>query len=118
MDKEAILKHTTSYEESLINHLQDPELAQAYLETALESCEQDGDTEALLLPMRHVVEVQGGIDELAKRTKISSEHLYDIFSSKHNLCLDDWLKIISGLGFRVRLEQQKSHSGHTLDYKR
>ena len=114
MNKEAILKHTTSYEESLIKYLQDPELAQAYLETALESYEQDGNTEALLLSMRHVVEVQGGIDELAKRTKISSEHLYDILSNKHNLGLDDWLKIISGLGFRVRLEQQKTPVKHTL----
>ena len=117
MNKEAILKHTTSYEESLIKYLQDPELARTYLETALESYRQDGDTEALLLSIRHVIEVQGGIGELAKRTKISSEHLYGILSSKHDLTLDNWLNIISGLGFGVRLERQKAPAEHTLVHK-
>lgn len=117
MNKEAILKHTTSYEENLIKHLQDPELAQAYLETALESYEQDGDTEALLLAMRDVAEAQGGIGELAKRTTISREHLYDILASKHNPRLDNWLSIISALGFRVRLESQEKSAKHALAHK-
>ena len=117
MNKEAILKHTTSYEENLIKHLQDPELAQAYLETAFESYEQDGDTDALLLAMRDVAEARGGIGELAKRTTISREHLYDILASKHNPRLDNWLSIISGLGFRVRLERQEKNAEHTLAHK-
>jgi len=117
MNKEAILKHTTSYEENLIKHLQDPELAQAYLETAFESYEQDGDTDALLLAMRDVAEAQGGIGELAKRTRISREHLYDILASKHNPRLDNWLDILSALGFRVRLERQKTPTEHTLVHK-
>jgi probable addiction module antidote protein len=109
MNKEAILKYTKSYEEGLIEHLQeDPELAQMYLEAAFESYEQDEDTDALLLAMRHVAEAKGGIGKLAKKTKISREHLYDILSSKHKPELDNWLSIISGLGFRVRLEQKKT----------
>jgi probable addiction module antidote protein len=117
MNKEAILKHTTSYEENLIKHLRDPELAQAYLEAAFESYEQEGDTNALLLAMRDVAEAQGGIGELAKRTTISREHLYDILASKHNPGLDNWLSILSALGFRVRLEPQKKHAEHALAYK-
>jgi len=107
MNKEAILKHTTSYEEELIEDLRDPEEAQAYLEAAFEAYEKDGDTEALLLAMRDVAEAQGGIGELAKRTSISRQHLYDILASKHNPRLDNWLSILSALGFRVRLERQK-----------
>ena len=105
MNKEAILKHTTSYEESLFERLQDPELARAYLEAAFEAYEKDRDTECLLLAMRDVAEAQGGIGELAKRTSISRQHLYEILASKHNPRLDNWLSILSGLGFRVRLEQ-------------
>jgi hypothetical protein len=56
MNKETILKNTTSYEENLIKHLQDPELAQAYLETALESYQEDKDIEVLLLAMKHVAD--------------------------------------------------------------
>ncbi len=117
MNKEAVLKHTKSYEENLLRHLQDNELAQAYLEVALESYEQDGYTEALLLAMRHVAEAQGGIGELAKRTMISREHLYDILAGKHTPRLDNWLDILSALGFRVRLELQKKPAKHTLAHK-
>ena len=107
MNKEALLKHTTSYEEELIEDLKDPEEAMAYLETAFESYESDGDTEALLLAMRDVAEAQGGIGELAKRTAVSREHLYEILAGKYNPRLDNWLNILSGLGFRVRLELHK-----------
>ena len=105
MNKEAILKHTTSYEANLIERLKDAELAQAYLETAFDSYEKDGDTEALLLAMRDVAEAQGGIGQLDKRTSISRQHLYEILASKHNPRLDNWLSVLSGLGFRVRLER-------------
>ena len=62
MNKEAILNHTTSYEDNLLKRLKDPELAQAYLEAAVESYEKEGNTEALLLAMRDVAEAQGGIN--------------------------------------------------------
>ncbi len=106
MNREVILKHTTDYEDNLLNRLRDSELAQSYLETAFESYEKDRDTQALLLAMRDVAEAQGGIGQLAKRTAISRQHLYEILASKHNPRLDNWLSIISGLGFRVRLERQ------------
>ena len=117
MNKEAILKHTKSYEENLLKRLQDQELAQAYLEAAFESYEQDGETEVLLLAMRHVAEAQGGIGELAKRITVSREHLYDILSSKHTPRLDNWLEILSALGFRVRLERQEKSAEHALAHK-
>ena len=113
MNKEAILKHTASYEDNLLERLKDPELAQAYLEAAVESYEKEGNTEALLLAMRDVAEAQGGIGQLAKRTAISRQHLYDILASKHNPSLNNWLNILSGLGFRVRLERQDVIAEHT-----
>lgn len=117
MDKEAILKNTASYEECLIKHLQDIELSRLYLETAIESYRQDGDTKALLLSLRHTIEAQCGIDELAKRTEISREYLCDILSDRHDLRLRDWLKIISGLGFRICLERKEKSAEHALAHK-
>ena len=110
MNKETALKHTTSYEDSLIERLKDSELAQAYLEAAFDSYEKDGGTEALLLAMRDVAEAQGGIGQLAKRTAISRQHLYEILASKHNPRLDNWLSVLSGLGFRIRLERVATDS--------
>ena len=89
MDEEAVLEHTASYEANLLERLKDPELAQAYLEAAVESYEEDRNTESLLLAMRDVAEAQGGIGELAKRTAISRQHLYEILASKHNPRLDN-----------------------------
>ncbi len=108
MNREFILKNTTSFKENLLKRLQDPEFAQYYLEATLEDYEEDGDTESLLLAMRDVAQAQGGIGKLAKRTGISRQHLYDVLASKHNPRLDNLLEILSGLGFRIRLERQET----------
>ena len=104
MNREAVLKHTTSFKENLLEALADPKEAQAYLEAALAAYEADNNTDALLLAMRDVAQAQGGIGQLAKRVGISREHLYNVLASKHNPRLDNLLSILSGLGFQVRLE--------------
>jgi len=117
MNRETALKHTTSYEDNLIERLKDPELARAYLEATLESYEADYDTEALLLAMRDVAKAQEDIGKLAEcgclphtpqysRTDISCQHLYDVLASKHTPRLDNPLDILLGLGFRIRLERR------------
>lgn len=105
MNRETILKNTTSFKENLLKALQDPEEAQAYLEAAFEAYEADGNTDALLLAMRDLAEARGGIGKLSKRTEVSRQHLYDVLSSQHIPRLDNWLDILSALGFRVKLER-------------
>jgi probable addiction module antidote protein len=108
MNRETVLKHTTSFKENLLKALKDPQEAMAYLEAALLAYEADGSTEALLLAMRDVALAQGGIGQLAKRVGITREHLYSVLASQHNPRLDNLLSILSGLGFRVRLELKKA----------
>ena len=108
MNRETVLKHTTSFKENLLKALSDPKEAQAYLEAAPEAYEGDGNTDALLLAMRDVAQAQGGVGQLAKRVGITREHLYNVLASKHNPRLDNLLSILSGLGFRVRLELKKA----------
>jgi probable addiction module antidote protein len=86
--------------------LKDPQEAQAHLERALEEYEQTGETKGLLLALRDVAEVQGGVGELAKRSGVNREHLYRVLSSRSKPRVDNLLAIIGGLGFRVRLEAQ------------
>ena len=107
MNRETILKNTTSFKENLLKALQDPEEALAYLEAAFEAYEADGNTDALLLAMRDVAEAQGGIGKLAKRTAVSCQHLYEILASQQTPRWDHWLAVLSALGFRVRLERVK-----------
>jgi DNA-binding phage protein len=52
------------FKEVLIEDLRGPKEARAYLEAALEEYEQDRDTEAFLMALRHVMEAQVGIGKL------------------------------------------------------
>ena len=45
MNKNKVIKYSASYEDKLFEALEDPDEAQAYLEAAIESYQEDGDTE-------------------------------------------------------------------------
>jgi len=87
----------TIYEDGLIEDLKDPDEAKNYIEASLSAYEEDGNTEALLLALKHVTKAQGGIGQLAKQTDISRQHLYDILASKHQPRFDNMLSILSAL---------------------
>ncbi len=106
MSRKRVPANTANYEKHLIESLKDLGEAQAYLEVALEGCEETGEVNGLLLALRDVAEAQGGVGELARRAGVNREHLYRVLSSRSKPKADNLLAIISGLGFRVRLEPQ------------
>ena len=75
-----------------------------YLEAALSDYKEDGDSAALWMAMKDVVDAQGGIGKLAELAKVNSQHLNDILASKPNPRLENLQNILSGLGFRLCLE--------------
>jgi probable addiction module antidote protein len=95
------------FEDDLRERLADPEYARVFLDVALEEYEQDGDTEAFLLALRDVAEAQGGLTQLAKRTKLNRQNLYKALSSKGNPRLQTVETILHGLGFRLSVEPAK-----------
>ena len=104
MNTKTLLEQTTSFRDDLLKDLADTEFAMYYLETALADYEEDGNTESLWMALRDVVEAHGGIGKLAQRTKVDPQHLNDIFDSKQKPRLDNLQRILSGLGFQIRLE--------------
>lgn len=58
MSETKILKNTTSYHDQLIESLQDPKEANAYLHIAMEEYHKDGDSEALLVALRNIAEAK------------------------------------------------------------
>ena len=104
MNMATILKNTTSFSDDLLKDLADPESAMYYLEAALSDYKEDGDSAALWMAMKDVVDAQGGIGKLAERAKVNSQHLNDILASKPNPRLENLQNILSGLGFRLCLE--------------
>ena len=66
------MNRTVSHHDYLMKHLTNPAEAAAYLNAIAE----DGDIKFLLKALRNVVEAQGGVGVLAKKTKLSRTTLY------------------------------------------
>ena len=82
----------------------DQEAAIRYLKLSLEEYQVDGDMPLLLLALRTVVESQGGIPALAKKTEIAPESLSDILSSDEAPRIDTLSTILNALGCRLLIE--------------
>ncbi len=74
------MKRTVRHRDYLLNHLKSPTQAAAYLSSVAE----DGDIKFLLKALRHVVDAQGGVNELSKKTKLSRTTLYKTLSIDGN----------------------------------
>ena len=92
------------FKDVLIEDLQDPESAKAYLRVALEEYEKDKDSEAFLLALRDVAEAKGGLSKLAERSHLNRQNLYKALSSKGNPKFNTVETILHGLGFRLSIE--------------
>jgi probable addiction module antidote protein len=82
-----------------------PEEIMTYLDVSLEEYENDGDIDALLIAIKRVAEVKGGITELAKKTNLSRQNLYKIFSHKVTPRFDNIVKILNALGYRFAIKK-------------
>ena len=82
----------------------DQEAAIRYLKLSLEEYQVDGDTPLLLLALRTVVESQGGIPALAKKTGIAPESLSDILSSDEAPRIDTLVTILNALGGHLSID--------------
>src|SRR3990167_3740845 len=104
MTKRKIRQMTGDYHEWLIDSLKNKKEAAAYLQTALDEYQKDGDLEAFLLALRHVAEAQGGIAKLSKKTHLNRESLYKTLSSKDNPKLQTIGLLLKGLGFEFSIK--------------
>ena len=74
-----------------------------YLDVALEEYQEDGDTPFLLRSLKIVIEAQGGIIELAKRTHMSPDALEKVLSSEKAPHIDTLGIILNALGCRLSI---------------
>jgi len=82
-----------------------PEEILLYLDVSLEEYEKDGDIDALLLAIRRVAEVKGGMTELARKTGLSRQNLYKIFSHKISPRFENIIKILNALGYTFAIKK-------------
>ena len=94
------MPRSRSYQDDLIQALQDPEEAAAYLSAALEG----GNEEVFLLALRNVATASIGMTELAAKTQRNRESLYRTLSEKGNPHLSSIRSILDSLGYRLKIE--------------
>jgi len=85
------------YEDWLIERLKDPWEAATYLEAAIE----DGDQAVLMLALRQVAQAQGGIADVARKSKLSREATYRMLSKSGNPELKSLTAILNAAGLRL-----------------
>lgn len=96
------MRQYTKWHDYLIDRLaSDREEAIGYLDVALEEYQQDGDAPFFLKGICNVVEAQGGITELAKRTHMSPDALQKILSDEKAPHVDTFCTILNALGCRL-----------------
>jgi probable addiction module antidote protein len=95
------MENLRTLDDFMQEELQDPEFALEYLITALEEFERDKDAFFFLNSLKRIAEAKGGMTKLARKSKISRQNLYKVFSSKSMPKLDTLDAILNALGFRL-----------------
>ncbi len=102
------MKRTIRYHDYLVKTLANSAEAAAYLNTAAE----DGELKYLLKALRNVVEAQGGIGVLAKKTKLSRTSLYKTLSPDGNPEVGTLEVILKAYGIKisfVMMDESRPH---------
>jgi probable addiction module antidote protein len=94
-----------TYRELVTRTMEDPGEASEYLRASLDEYEGDGNLEAFLLALRTVIEAQGGMTELARKTSLNRQNLYRTLSKSGNPRLQTLHEILNALGLRLSIEQ-------------
>ena len=86
------------FQELLLENLQDPQEAAAYLKAAL----ADEDERVFLLALRDVLEARGGsIADLSEETNLNKQNLYRMLSKKGNPRLTSLVTVLHAIGFEM-----------------
>ncbi|MEW6663809.1 MAG: addiction module antidote protein [Thermodesulfobacteriota bacterium] len=85
--------------------MEDPEEATEYLTASLDGYEGDGNMEAFLLALRTVIDAQGGMTELARKTSLNRQNLYRTLSKNGNPRLQTLHEILNALGLRLSIDR-------------
>jgi len=91
-------KLSKDYRETLLEDLQDPQEAAAYLTAALE----EGDSAVFLLALRNVADAKG-MRTVAAKAKLNRESLYRMLSERGNPQLDSLTALLEALDLRLAI---------------
>ena len=93
----------------------DREEAISFLQAVMEDYPVYGNVAAVVSALTVVVESQGGIAEVAKRTTIAPETLSKTLSGENALHLDTLMAVLKALGCQLSIEPLKDNEDATAD---
>lgn len=97
-------RHYRDFQEILLEQLQDPDEAAAYLKAAL----ADPDERIFLIALRDVLEARGGsIADLAEETSLNKQNLYRMLSKRGNPRFGSLVNVLHAIGFEMDIHPVK-----------
>jgi probable addiction module antidote protein len=96
-------KNSIDLEDFLVEKLCDQELAKEFLNVSLENLLLDSDFTAFLNSLELVVKSRQSLLSFAKQANLSRSNLYGIFEGKKKPQLSTVLKILSNLGYTLKV---------------
>ena len=106
LDMNKVMASSISHDDLMQEHLKDKDYQRIYLETSLEEFAKDGNIDAFIRSLQHVVKARGrgAISALAKELNIDRSNLSDILKGKVQPKISTTLKLINGLGYKIQLK--------------
>ena len=106
LDMDKVMANTVSHDDLMQKHLQNKDYQRVYLETSLEEFAKDGNINAFIRSLQHVVKARGrgAISSLARELKMDRGNLSDILNGKVQPKISTTLKLINGLGYKIQLK--------------
>ena len=97
-----------NHHQFLLEELKESGSIAAYLETALEDYEENGDIESFIFALRTIAEARGGIGILAEKLNKPRQTLYKALSKNGNPQLNTIMAIIKALGYQMTIKPLKT----------
>lgn len=98
------------YKEHLLEQLQDPDEAAAYLNAAL----QDSEPHVFLLALRDIAEAQGGMSWLADQADLNRESLYRTLSLRGNPRFFNLMAVLDAVGLELTINPRSKRKNSRI----
>lgn len=98
-------KKSIKHDKVLVAELQNPELAIAYLNAALEESltGSEESQKLFLLAFKDVAEAKGGVGKLAKKAQVGRESLYKTLSETGNPRLNTLIALCRAMDLKIKI---------------
>ena len=97
-------KKFRTFDDYLVESLQDPEEAQAFLNAALEDFQEDNDLKAFLLALEILIKSKSTVSKFAQQSEINRTHIYKILNNEVQPQFNTINNILKNLGFQLSVK--------------